>query len=162
VILRGSEPAANSIKELGLIIPALLLSTTDEVSGSAGLAGMHQSFDAPKTSPQLLLGELAGMSDIKVRKKIASDFVVEEAELDRFDVPIGEIEEIGWEGSSWLLLREKATGNLFENHAFHCSCYGFEGQFEPEPTTIEYLKSKHFGVRGVDTHAAARFIAINL
>jgi hypothetical protein len=48
----------------------------------------------------------------------------------------------GWEGSSWFLLKDKETGKLFENSAGHCSCYGFEDQFSPAETSIEYLISE--------------------
>ena len=50
----------------------------------------------------------------------------------------------GCDSSSFFLLREKKTGKLFENHGSHCSCYGFEGQWEPEETTLEYLQSDSF------------------
>ena len=50
----------------------------------------------------------------------------------------------GCDSSSFFLLKEKKTGKLFENHGSHCSCYGFEGQWKPEETTAEYLKSDKF------------------
>jgi hypothetical protein len=33
-------------------------------------------------------------------------------------------------------------------HGSHCSCFGFEGQFELEETTLEYLKSGRFSFYG--------------
>ena len=50
----------------------------------------------------------------------------------------------GCDSSSFFLFRRKSDGVYFENHGSHCSCYGFEGQFSPEETTIEYLKSDKF------------------
>jgi hypothetical protein len=50
----------------------------------------------------------------------------------------------GYESSSWFLFKHKETGTLMEMSGSHCSCYGFEGQFELEPTTLEYLKSDKF------------------
>jgi hypothetical protein len=41
-------------------------------------------------------------------------------------------------------LRDKETGKLYENHGSHCSCYGFEDQWAPEETSIEYLQSDKF------------------
>lgn len=33
-------------------------------------------------------------------------------------------------------------GKLYESHGSHCSCYGLEGQFEPEETSVQVLASK--------------------
>jgi hypothetical protein len=38
-----------------------------------------------------------------------------------------------------------SSGDLFEVHCSHCSCYGYEGQFIPEKTTAQYLLSDHAG-----------------
>ena len=34
-------------------------------------------------------------------------------------------------------------GKLYENHASHCSCDNFDGQWDPEPTSLKYLLSKY-------------------
>ena len=58
----------------------------------------------------------------------------------------------GCDSSSYFLLRHKETGEYQEFSGGHCSCYGFEGQFEPQEATIEYLKSDkfHFYCGGYD------------
>jgi hypothetical protein len=97
---------------------------------------------------QLFLDDFEQMTDAEVRSRICSDYAITEAdELSRFDVLIAQQYEgaYGCDSNSWFLLRERATGNLFENHGSHCSCYGFEGQFKPESTTEEYLRSTMFG-----------------
>lgn len=38
-------------------------------------------------------------------------------------------------GTAFVLFRK--DGQLYEVHGGHCSCYGLEGQWEPEETTIE-------------------------
>jgi hypothetical protein len=43
-----------------------------------------------------------------------------------------------YEGSAVVIFR--LNGVLYENHASHCSCFGLEGQWEPEETTVEALK----------------------
>jgi len=48
----------------------------------------------------------------------------------------------GCDSSSYFLL-EKA-GEYFEVHGSHCSCFQFEGQFDLELTTKEYLLSDRF------------------
>jgi hypothetical protein len=49
----------------------------------------------------------------------------------------------GCDSSSFFLLQNKKTNELFEVHGSHCSCYGFEGQLLLEPTTIEALKARN-------------------
>lgn len=45
----------------------------------------------------------------------------------------------------WFLMRS-ADGELLENEASHCSCYGFEGCWSPSHSSIDYLLSNHFRV----------------
>ena len=52
--------------------------------------------------------------------------------------------DYGWDSSSWFLLKNKTSGEYFEFCGGHCSCYGFEGQFELEETSLEYLKSSRW------------------
>lgn len=40
-------------------------------------------------------------------------------------------------GDAFVLF--KKDGKLYEVNADHCSCYGLEGQWEPEETTVESL-----------------------
>jgi NADPH:quinone reductase-like Zn-dependent oxidoreductase len=40
---------------------------------------------------------------------------------------------------SFFLLQDKGTNILYENHAYHCSCMGWESQFNPEETTTTEL-----------------------
>ena len=46
----------------------------------------------------------------------------------------------GCDSKSFFLLRSKTDGSLYEIHGSHCSCYGFEGQLDLEPTDIKSLK----------------------
>jgi len=45
-----------------------------------------------------------------------------------------------YEGDAFVLFRK--DGKLFEVNGSHCSCYGLEGQWGPEETSIEALASK--------------------
>lgn len=92
---------------------------------------------------QLFTGDLDGKTDAEVRNHLIKSFEVSKEDLGRFDILIA-YETEGYSAESFLLLRERETGKLFENHASHCSCYGFEDQFEPDETTIQYLKSDKF------------------
>jgi hypothetical protein len=95
---------------------------------------------------QLTLGDLAGNSDEALRQHIVNDYQASLDEVNKYEILIA-FEECGpWgcDSSSFFLLREKGTKNLFEVHGSHCSCYGFEGQFKPEPTSKEYILSDKF------------------
>lgn len=90
---------------------------------------------------------LAEYTEQEIKDWIAEAYCESKEELDKFDILISREISCGYEEWSYYLLHEKATGKLFENHASHCSCYGFEGQWEPEETTLKYLFSKHYEYR---------------
>jgi len=53
-----------------------------------------------------------------------------------------------YSGDAFVLLQKE--GKLFEVNGGHCSCYGLEGQWEPEETTkealLKRLEAKSYGV----------------
>lgn len=55
-----------------------------------------------------------------------------------------------YDGSAFVLFEE--DGKLYEAGGSHCSCYGLEGQWEPEETLVEALvhriKEGHLGRDG--------------
>jgi len=67
-------------------------------------------------------------------------------QLSQFDILIAYENLDGYEATSFFLLRDITTEKLYEVHGGHCSCCGFEGQFKPEETTVEYLKKQGAGV----------------
>lgn len=93
------------------------------------------------------LGDFAyGFTNRQVRQHIVETFQIEKSALDGFEVIVAFESDDGYSASNWFLLRK--SRKLFENHASHCSCYGFEGQWKPEPTTCAYLKSDKFSFCG--------------
>ena len=94
----------------------------------------------------LYLEDLSDCSEDEVKKHIVSSYEADEKEVEKYEILIAyeSVGSWGCDSSSWFLLKEKATGKLFETYGSHCSCYGFEGQFEPEETTVEYLQSDKF------------------
>ncbi|HDR7355898.1 TPA: hypothetical protein QCX97_005794 [Bacillus wiedmannii] len=95
----------------------------------------------------LVLEDLKDMSEEEVREHIVEEYEASKEEVEQYDILIAyeSYGMCGCDSSSFFLLKHKQTGQLFENHGSHCSCFGFEEQFEPEETTLEYLKSGHFG-----------------
>lgn len=45
-----------------------------------------------------------------------------------------------YDGEAFVLFRR--DGQLYEVNGSHCSYYGLEGQWEPEPTTVEALRHR--------------------
>lgn len=45
-----------------------------------------------------------------------------------------------YEGDAFVLFEQ--GGQLYEVHGSHCSCYGLEGQWGPEPTTWDALNMR--------------------
>lgn len=46
--------------------------------------------------------------------------------------------QANYSGDAWVLFEE--DGELYEVNGSHCSCYGLEGQWEPEIVTLEELE----------------------
>lgn len=95
---------------------------------------------------QLFLADLEGLTNEQVQSHIVSDYESSSSFVKKYSILIAyeSVGSWGCDSSSYFLLVENKTGKLFEVHGSHCSCYGFEGQFVPEETALEYLKSDKF------------------
>lgn len=83
-------------------------------------------------------------------KTYIQEFANNEDIIDRYhaskDALDGAIVYLAWYGygdycGASLVVFEK-DGQLYEVNASHCSCYGLEGQWEPEETSWEALKMR--------------------
>ena len=95
---------------------------------------------------ELYLEDLLGLTQEEVKEHISCSYEVDINEVNKYEILIAyeSVGNWGCDSSSWFLLREIDSGELFEIHGGDCSCFGFEGQFEPEETTLEYLQSDKF------------------
>lgn len=117
---------------------------------------------------KIFLEDLKELTEEQIKEHIVENYTGEQyrdgsdvekeivrKELKNFHILIAyeSVGSWGCDSSSFFLLKQKKTGKLFENHGSHCSCYGFEGQWKPEETTIEYLQSDkfHFWGGGYDS-----------
>lgn len=66
------------------------------------------------------------------------DFGIEEAALDGVEVLLASYTYEHYSGSALVVFRK--DGKLYEVNGSHCSCYGLEGQWEPEETSVEALR----------------------
>jgi hypothetical protein len=74
------------------------------------------------------------------RKGLLDDFNGYEGRedfLDGYEVLLAYYSYEEYTGEAFVLLRK--DGKLYEVNGSHCSCYGLEGQWEPEETTVASL-----------------------
>ena len=89
----------------------------------------------------LLLEDLKEMSEAEVKLHLVEEYKADSNIVNDLEILIGyeSVGSWGCDSSSFFLFRDK-EGKLYEVHGSHCSCYGFEDQFDLEFTTIEALK----------------------
>jgi hypothetical protein len=92
----------------------------------------------------LYVEDLKDLNEDDIKGHIATDYEYDRNELDKYKFIIAyeSVGSWGCDSSSFFLFKEKKSGTLFEVHGSHCSCYGFEGQFEPEETSLVALKDR--------------------
>lgn len=112
----------------------------------------------------LYLADLEGFTEEKVKQHIAAEYAGDKCgfdygcpsaadrealatKLEEYDVVVAyeSVGGFGCDSASWFLLRNKSTGGYFEFSGGHCSCYGFEGQFDLDPVGLDYLQGDKFG-----------------
>ena len=95
---------------------------------------------------QLFLAQMQGLSENEIKQHISTEYEVDLSEVNKFKILIAyeHVGSWGCDSVSFFLLKEKSTGKLYTVHGSHCSCNGFEGQFEPEECTIDYLNQISF------------------
>jgi hypothetical protein len=63
-----------------------------------------------------------------------------------------------YSGDAFVLFEQ--NGKIFEANGSHCSCYGLEGQWSPEETTLEALAHRlTTGSMGTDSYSDNEFAA---
>ena len=104
-----------------------------------GLKYTERYNDAP-----LFLSDLVGLTEAQVKQHISEEYSEDIKNLENVEILIAyeSVGDWGCDSSSFFLIR--IDGVLYENHGSHCSCYGFEGQWSPEETKLQYLKSPLF------------------
>lgn len=104
----------------------------------------------------IALQDLQGMLEDAVRTHVSENYsgfseymsgTAEEVldvynQLSKLDVLVAyeSVGDYGCDSSSFFLFKDKETGMLYELHGSHCSCFGFEGQFQLEESNAAALK----------------------
>ena len=83
--------------------------------------------------------------------RVCADFKID---IPEPDVLFASYQQEGYEGDALVLFKQ--DGKLYRVSGSHCSCYGLEGQWEPEETTVEALRHElnagyKYGVIGART-----------
>ena len=113
-------------------------------------------------SDKLYLEDLAGLSEQEVKEHISEQYAGNVSgfdygypsdeeklellnELNNYEILIAyeSVGSWGCDSASYFLMKKK-DGTYWEFDGSHCSCYGFEGQYEPQEATKEYLNSDRF------------------
>lgn len=71
---------------------------------------------------------------------VFSQFDVKEEEQKDVEFLFAQYDQEAYEGSAFVLFARK--GKLYEVNGSHCSCYGLEGQWSPEETSLDALKKR--------------------
>lgn len=75
------------------------------------------------------------------KEDIARRFEIPVSDLDDCEILFASYGGYAYEGDALVIFRGK-DGNLYEVHGAHCSCYGLEGNWEPEITSFEALRHR--------------------
>lgn len=71
---------------------------------------------------------------------LIQDFQIDKSELDGVEILFAYYTYEDYSGCAFVLFSR--DGKLYEVNGGHCSCYGLEGQWEPEETTVEAIKKR--------------------
>lgn len=76
------------------------------------------------------------------RDSIAPVTDEERASYAHVDVILASYGYANYNGDAFVLFRDTRDGKLYEVNGGHCSCYGLEGQWSPDPTDVESLRHR--------------------
>lgn len=78
----------------------------------------------------------------KSKEDVIQQYEAPEDALDGAEVLLAWYGDGSYCGSSFVLFRK--GGKLYEVNGDHCSCYGLEGQWDPEETFVAALREREF------------------
>lgn len=64
------------------------------------------------------------------------------ADKENVEVMLASYTYRDYSGNAFVLFRNTSDGQLYEVNGSHCSCYGLEGQWDPEPTSVAELRHR--------------------
>lgn len=77
------------------------------------------------------------LNDFSSVHDVVSNYEISYEELNGVNIILADYAQEGYEGSSFVLFEQ--AGKLYEVNGSHCSCFGLEGQWEPQEVLLEEL-----------------------
>lgn len=81
--------------------------------------------------------------------------VQDKPEYQGVEILLASYSYANYSGDAFVLFRR--DGKLYEVNGGHCSCYGLEGQWEPEETSVEALRIRLANGLGHDNYNGNEF-----
>jgi hypothetical protein len=98
----------------------------------------------------LTFHELENYTHDEILEHIKDEWEATSEQLDGVKIIVAAVEDItGYEQSASFVFEK--GGLLYLVNGSHCSCHGFEGQWEPDELALDYLHSKHFYLQGLNS-----------
>lgn len=79
------------------------------------------------------------LNQFENEESMLKEFGIDKSVLDGYKVLLASYGKEYYDGYAFVLLKRKQTKELVTVYASHCSCYGLEGQFELEESSLELL-----------------------
>ena len=114
---------------------------------------------------ELFLADLKGYTQDEIREPVANEYagegsgfdygypsnkeqrtLLEELRQHTFILVYESVGDYGCDSSSYFLMLNHKDGKYYEFSGSHCSCYGFEGQYDPVEAPLGYLLSDRFSI----------------
>lgn len=93
---------------------------------------------------KLFLGDVADYSVEQLIDWVAENFCQDKASLSKYEFLVASVNENSYDGNAYFLVKNRETGEYLEVDAAHCSCFGYEDQWEPKSAPKVYLVSDKY------------------
>lgn len=104
------------------------------------------------TKEALLAAEPKFLDLFGSAEQVATEFHMSEVEQQRYTILYASYEYACYSGDAIVFGYDTVDDTFFQVSGGHCSCYGLEGQWSPEPLTVEEIAE--FVRRGVGDFVA--------
>lgn len=93
---------------------------------------------------KLFLGDVSGYSVEELIEWVSENFVEDKGNLSKYEFLVAQVNEDSYDGWSYFLVKNQETSEFFEVNASHCSCMGYEDQWQPKIASRVYLQSEQY------------------
>jgi len=74
------------------------------------------------------------------KEDLIREFDLEDSDLDGVEIIFADYTYGDYEGDATVIFSKNKK--LYEVNGYHCSCYGLEGQWDPEEVSLEEIKHR--------------------